>query len=85
MIFRFYEDEYYHLPICRGGGVIKWGGGGGGGGIENQSIHRLKTKNYNREFGKIIQKTEFTPTPTIRQVRIVKLHNIGRISAKLQK
>ena len=75
MIFRFYEDEYYHLPICRGGG----------GGIENQSIHRLKTKNYNREFGKIIQKTEFTPTPTIRQVRIVKLHNIGRISAKLQK
>ena len=65
-----------------GGGVIKWGGGGV---IENQSIHRLKTKNYNREFGKIIQKTEFTPTPTIRQVRIVKLHNIGRISAKLQK
>ena len=61
------------------------GGGVGGGGIENQSIHRLKTKNYNREFGKIIQKTEFTPTPTIRQVRIVKLHNIGRISAKLQK
>ena len=44
MIFRFYEDEYYHLPICRGGG-----GGGcnkmGGGGIENQSIQRLKTKN----------------------------------------
>ena len=30
-------------------------------GIENQSIHRLKTKNYNREMGKIIQKTEFTP------------------------
>ena len=30
------------------------GGGGGGGGIENQCIHRLKTKNHNREIGKII-------------------------------
>ena len=40
-----------------------WWGRGGGGGIENQSIHRLKTKNYNREIGKRIQKTELCPHP----------------------
>ena len=31
MVFRFYEDEYYHLPICRGGGECNIMGGGGGG------------------------------------------------------
>ena len=65
LLFR-YKVIYSDLPNCRGGGgsnKLKW--------VAFSEINRPKTKNYPTRSYKILQNPEFTPPPTIRQVRVV--------------